>query len=198
MKIKTPNTHKRIFVMLLLLAPILQRLEAEPNVPANGIAATDLSSSYRTNPQDANANYTGKKISITGKVKDLEYQKGQNTDDSTVAISFVVSFGAPDIKVKPISLAKLIARSDKDAGATNDSGGGFQSKHELKYVSGHISVRSVREHEYKYKSAYGYTHQGSSKYNGEWHNLISVGDEITITGTCLGKTMDISISDASF
>ena len=162
---------------------------------ADAVNAGDLVTLYQRNPQSANASYTAKKIFIKGKIKEFQYNKEATPEDSTVAITFELPLGLPDIRMNPLPLGELIKRIEKtNRNGTWRNGG---EHYELKYREGYLSIRSFWKNNYDDKSS-GYEWKGSYKNYGDWGKLLSAGDEITISGLCNGKTMDVLISDATF
>ena len=196
MKTSPHIISKGLVVFLFLLAPALQQLQAEPS--AGEVSATELATLYHSNPQAADAKYIGKKISIKGRIKELQFTKKGSADTSTVTIVFETPLGTPAINIDATPLAGLIAQWDK---ANKESAGmsNFRVQHELKFSEGHVSVRLFREFNYESRNSNGYNFKDNSKsYYGKADNLVSVGDDVTITGVCAGKSMDISITDSSF
>jgi len=166
----------------------------EPN-DTGPVEAADLAMLYRRDPGSANTKYTGKKISIKGTVKEFDFKKATNAENSTVAITFETPVGAPAVTVDPMQLSGLIIKTNKESGQNfNDR----DKLYEVKSVEGHVSVRSYWQNSYESQSSTGYNYKYSYKHFGEWRSSISVGDEITINGHCNGKTMDILITDGSF
>jgi len=196
MRINPRLISKGLIVFLFLLVPALQRLQAEPS--AGEVSATELATLYHNNSQAADAKYLGKKISIKGRIKELQFTKKGSSDTSTVTIVFETPVGTPAINIDATPLAGLIAQWDK-ANQGNVGMSNFRVQHELKFSEGHVSVRLFREFNYESRNSNGYNYKDNTKsYYGKADNLISVGDDVTITGVCAGKSMDITITDSSF